>query len=93
MTEQTQARVNHTAVLENRKTLFLTGITEVDSFDEHTVSLYSRLGELIIRGNDLRVNALNVETGDLSVEGDIWAICYGEKDKKKPLSLIGKLFR
>lgn len=93
MTEQTQMRTNHTAILENRKTLLLTGITEVDSFDERTVSLYSQLGELIIRGNNLRVNALNVETGDLSVEGDIWAICYGEKDKKKPLSFLGKLFR
>lgn len=91
--EQGQKNTNHTAILENRKTLLLTGITEVDSFDEHSVSLYTQLGELLIRGNDLRVNALNVETGDLSVEGDIWALCYGEKDKKKPLSFLGKLFR
>lgn len=93
MEDKTLANGGHSAILENRKKLLLTGVTEVDSFDERTVFLYTQLGELTIRGRELRVNGLNVETGDLSVEGDIWALSYGEKDKRAPLSLLGKLFR
>ncbi len=83
----------HNVTLENRNTLLLTGVTDVDTFDERTIILYTQLGELTIQGKDLHINSMSVETGDLSVEGDIWALTYGDKDKRKAASLLSKLFK
>ena len=84
----TQGR--HNAILENRQRLQL---SEVESFDEDEIRLFTQLGELTIKGKDLHINEISVESGDVSVEGDIWALVYGEKDRKKKLSAIGKIFR
>ncbi len=80
-------------ILENRKSLNLSGVTDVDSFDEREIVLYTRLGELTITGKDLHINAVSIETGNMSVEGDIWSLQYGDRDKQSPLTLLGKLFR
>lgn len=84
---------NHNLILENRKNLVLTGVTDVDSFDESAILLYTQLGELVIRGKNLHINVMNVETGDLSVEGDISALVYGDKDTRKKTSVLAKLFK
>jgi sporulation protein YabP len=83
----------HNLVLENRNILSLTGVTDVDNFDERSITLYTQLGELVIQGKDLRINSMSVETGDLSVEGDIWSLVYGDKDRKKSPTFFSKLFR
>ncbi|MBQ8119856.1 MAG: sporulation protein YabP [Ruminococcus sp.] len=83
----------HNAILEDRQRLMLTGVTDVDSFDEKLVELFTQLGELTIRGKNLHVNEMSLESGELTVEGDIQALVYGEKDRTKKLGFIGKLFR
>jgi len=83
----------HNLILENRNNLSLTGVTDVDNFDEGTIVLYTQLGELTIQGKDLHINSMNVETGNLSVEGDIWSLVYGEKEKRKASTFLSKLFK
>ncbi len=90
MTEQSG---RHGLILENRSRLSLTGITDVDKFDEREISLFTQLGELTIRGENLHINEMSVESGNLSVEGDICGIVYGDRNSKKKLSLIGKIFK
>ena len=80
-------------ILENRKNLSISGITDVDSFDEKSIELYTQLGELTIQGRELHIDSMSVETGDMTITGDIWAIIYGDKDKKGPISALGRLFR
>ena len=84
---------NHNLILENRKSLSISGITDVDSFDEKEISLYTQLGELTIQGRELHIDSMSVETGDMTITGDIWAIIYGDRDKKGPISALGRLFR
>lgn len=84
---------NHNMILENRKSLSISGITDVDSFDEREIILYTQLGELTIQGRELHIDSMSVETGDMTITGDIWALVYGDKDKKGPISALGKLFR
>lgn len=83
----------HNAIIENRQKLLLSGVTDVDSFNETEISLFTQLGELLIKGENLHINEMSVESGDLTVEGDICALIYGDKDRKKKLSAIGKLFK
>ena len=84
---------NHNMILENRKSLSISGITDVDSFDEREIILYTQLGELTVQGRELHIDAMSVETGDMTITGDIWALIYGDKYKKGPISALGKLFR
>ncbi|MBR1824480.1 MAG: sporulation protein YabP [Ruminococcus sp.] len=91
--QENNAKQNQNIILENRKNLSISGITDVDSFDERTIVLYTQLGELTVQGRELHIDSMSVETGDMVITGDIWALVYGDKDKKGPLSALGKLFR
>lgn len=84
---------HHSLILQDRQTLELSGVTDVDSFDETEISLYTTLGDMVVRGKSLHVNAMNVDTGDMQIDGDIHSIVYGDKDRKKKLSFWGKIFR
>ncbi len=84
---------NHNLILENRKNLSISGITDVDSFDEKALSLYTEMGELTIQGRDLHIDSMSVDTGNMTITGDIWAIVYGDRDRKGPISALGRLFR
>ncbi len=88
-----QETAPHTMLLENRKTLSLSGVTDLDRFDEREIVLYTCQGELTVTGRDLHINAVSIETGNLSIEGDVWSLQYGDRDIHSPLSLLRRLFR
>ncbi len=83
----------HNIILEGRKKMSLSGVTDVDRFDENTVLLYTNMGELTVKGSDLHVSDLSVTSGEMNIEGDINEIIYGDRELRSPLSLLGKLFR
>lgn len=80
-------------ILENRRMLTVSGITDADSFDDKEIRLYTQLGELVIHGNGLHIESMSVESGDMVVSGEIQALVYGDADRRHPLTAIGKLFR
>lgn len=90
---QEKPKQNHNIILENRKSLSISGITDVDSFDEREISLYTEMGELTVQGRELHIDAMSVETGNMTITGDIWALVYGDKDRRGPISALGRLFR
>lgn len=83
----------HSVIMENRGKISVSGVTDVDRFDENIVILYTSMGELTVRGSDLHVNDLSVTSGEMNIEGDIDAVVYGDRDRQSPLSFLGKLFR
>lgn len=90
--ERKTAKVPHTLILENRKALTLTGVSDVDSFDDQAVVAYTDLGELTVRGKDLHINKLSLETGELALEGEIVSMNYTENQSNSG-GLFSKLFR
>ena len=64
--------------LNDRKSLTVTGVTEVDSFDETAVALATSLGTLIITGSDLKLKNLSLEAGQAAIEGHIDSLSYEE---------------
>ena len=90
--EKTQMKLPHNVVLEDRKHLSISGVMDIDNFDEQTAVVYTQMGELTIRGYDLHVSKLNVETGELSMDGEIWSMTYTEVQKKNG-GMLSKLFR
>ncbi|MGN0606436.1 MAG: sporulation protein YabP [Oscillospiraceae bacterium] len=84
---------NHNVIMENRKSVSVSGVTDVDNFDEKTILIYTQMGELIISGKNLHVNSMSIETGEMTIEGEIYSLAYGDRDKHGPVSFLGKLFR
>lgn len=91
--QKQKQKANQNLILENRSSLSISGITDVDSFDERAICLYTQLGELTIQGRELHIDSMSVETGNMTITGDIWAVVYGDRDRKGPLSALGRLFR
>nr|WP_319488189.1 sporulation protein YabP [uncultured Caproiciproducens sp.] len=76
--EKKSVKAPHSLILENRRLLTATGVSNVDSFDEQTIVAYTDLGQLIIKGTKLQINKLNIETGELTLNGDISSMSYSE---------------
>lgn len=68
----------HKLCLNERRQLTMTGVTEVVSFDENTVVLQTSLGLLIVQGQQLSLQNLSLEGGQVAVEGTIGALSYEE---------------
>ncbi|MDR2753071.1 MAG: sporulation protein YabP [Oscillospiraceae bacterium] len=83
----------HNIILEDRRLLTVSGVSDVDSFDEHTVTVFTDMGELIVRGNDLHINRLSVEVGELLLEGSILSLTYQEPQQKTTGGFFSKVFR
>ena len=77
------AQTPHTLTLENREALRLTGVSDVDSFDEQTVAVFTDLGELTVRGSGLHINKLSLDTGELSLDGRIDSLSYSTQGKRQ----------
>jgi len=82
----------HNLMLDARKKLTATGVSNVESFDEQTIVAYTDLGELTIRGQGLKINHLNVETGELVVDGEVYSLIYTQ-NQPRSAGLLSKLFR
>ena len=73
----------HQLVLDDRRRLTVSGVSDVDSFDDNTVVAHTNLGELTVRGHELHICRLNTESGELSLEGHIDALDYSDVQLKK----------
>lgn len=81
-------------ILENRGKLSISGVLDVLSFDDQVVVLETDLGLLTVKGENLRINKLSIDTSEVIVEGDISALIYSDKDMdKKGGSFLGKIFK
>ncbi|MDE5860927.1 MAG: YabP/YqfC family sporulation protein, partial [Ruminococcus sp.] len=65
--QENNIKHNQNLILENRKNLTISGITDVDSFDEKAICLYTQLGELTIQGRELHIDSMSVETGNMTI--------------------------
>ncbi len=66
----------HSVIMEDRKKLSISGVTDIDSFDEQTVIAITEMGELTIRGWNLHITRLNLEQSELIVDGEISSLTY-----------------
>lgn len=81
-------------MLENRKKLHLTGVTDVDSFDEDGIVLITVMGMLTVNGSQLHINKFNVDSTELVIEGEINKLEYKDGyGSKSQGGLLTKIFK
>ena len=79
-------------MLENREHLSVTGVENVDNFTDNEIILDTNLGKLTIKGENLHINKLNIDTGEFSMDGRVSSFVYSKKSSKKG-SFIERLFK
>ena len=81
-------------LLENRNKLNISGVLDVLSFDDQIVIVETELGLLTVKGDNLRINKLSIDTSEVIVEGDIISLIYSQKElDKKGEGFLSKIFK
>lgn len=82
----------HHVVLEERKHLTVSGVEDVERFDENTIVLSTTQGAMTVTGENLHIEKLSLDGGDLKVGGDIEALVY-EEDRGGHGGFFARLLR
>ena len=81
-------------ILENRGKLSISGVLDVLSFDDQVIMVETELGLLMIKGENLRITKLSIDTSEVIVEGNISYLAYSNKEvEKNKGSIISKIFK
>ena len=84
----------HSISMKNRESLTITEVDDVESFDEEKVVVYTSMGVMTVTGADFRIHKLNVDDGQLVIEGMIDEIKYSEShDRSRQGGFFSGLFR
>ena len=87
-----QEAADHHVILEGRASLSVSGVEEVESFDENAIVMRTSLGTLVVRGEELHIEKLSLDGGDLWVEGMVDSLTY-EDDGGPRAGFLARLFR
>ena len=75
----------HIVTLDNRNRLAVSGVTDVECFDESEIVLHTTMGVLVVDGKDIRLEKLNTDSGDVTVLGTVASLVYEEKKARTGL--------
>ena len=90
----TRPKMPHNLIMEGRKKLSISGVLDIDSFNEQGVIALTEQGILIVKGIDIHINKLNVESGDIVIESkEIISLTYTDVNDKKTGSILKSLFK
>ena len=81
-------------VLENRKKLSISGVNDVLSFDDQVVIVDTELGLLTVKGENIKITKLSLDTAEVIIEGEISNLSYSQNNQEKnSASLLSKIFK
>lgn len=83
----------HCISMENREKLTITAVDDVVNFDEEKVVVDTAMGIMTVFGSDFRIHKLNVDDGQLVIEGMIDEIQYSENHKKDQKGFFARMFQ
>ena len=79
-------------IIENRIKTSISGVTDVVSFSEHEIILDTEAGGLVLQGEDFRINKLNVDIGELTIDGKLNYFSY-ETAKREKIGMFARIFK
>ena len=83
----------HHVVIEERKSLTVSGVEDVERFDENSIVLSTSKGAMVVSGENLHIEKLSLDGGDLKVEGDVDAVSYEDDGGGSRGGFLSRLLR
>lgn len=84
--------MQHRLELEGRERLLVTGVEEVERFDEEEIVMNTTAGTLVVGGSGLHIGKLNLDGGELHVDGTIHTLLYEDQGPSQGGGLLRRLF-
>ena len=87
--------LNHGISINERKSIYITGVNKINSFDDEEFLLETNMGFLAIKGENLELNRLDTKDGIVSIKGSVFSLSYMDELKKanNENSMLSKLFK
>ena len=94
-TKEIENTYNHGITISERKSIIVTGVKKIESFDNEEFFMETTLGFLVIKGEELEIIKLDTYQGNVSIKGKLDSMAYIESGSKKDKenSIITKLFK
>ena len=89
----TAAQQPHNIILEARSRATVSGVLDVESFDENEIIMATTMGVLFMRGEGLRIERLSLDTGDVAIEGTVNRVEYEDTIREQGGGFFGRLFK
>ncbi|HCD41221.1 MAG: sporulation protein YabP [Bacillota bacterium] len=83
----------HKLTISEREAIVVDGVNNVESFDDQEVILETTSGMLILHGRDFHIKQLNLDQGNLQIEGYVMGLEYAEETGKKARGFLERLFK
>ena len=86
---------NHSISLLEKKTLVITGVKKIDTFDQLHFLLDTTMGFMVIKGENLELIKLDTLSGNVTIKGIINSLEYlvDSSKKNREDSVFGRLFK
>lgn len=92
MAEERLRFKNQNIILEDRSKMSITGVEQVDSYNDNTIVLSTIKGGISIKGEELNISKLNIEDGSVDISGLINSLTYISKEGA-PKNFMAKIFK
>lgn len=93
MAEEKKRTGRHTLNMEEREKVRIGGVLEVLSFDEEGIMMETTCGLLMLKGAGMHISKLDLDAGDVIVDGSIDSMTYSDGTLAEKHSILGRLFR
>ena len=93
MDEKRKEYIEHKIIMTARTSLLVSGVEDVESFDEDRIVAYTVDGTITVTGATFKINRFNVDNGELEIEGDIDSIAYSDSHRGDKGGFWGKIFK
>lgn len=90
--ETVNLQAPHRVVLEERGSLSVTGVEEVERFDEEEIVMSTVRGTMVVRGTGLHIEKLSLDGGELKVEGNVDTLTYEDEGGGERTGFLARLF-
>lgn len=84
---------NQNIFIEDRQKLTITGVEQVESFNDNTIILTTVKGGIVVKGEGLNISKLNLEDGNVKIDGIVNGIAYSNKETGSKGNFLGKMFK
>lgn len=92
MTENKIRFRNQNIMVEDREKMTITGVEQVESYNDNTIILTTIKGGITIKGEGLNISKLNLDDGSVKIDGKVNGVNYMTKDAA-PRNIMGKIFK
>ena len=94
-TKELETSFNHAISITERKSIIISGVKRIDSFDNEEFLMETTLGFLVIKGEDLEIIKLDTYQGNVMIKGKVNSLTYADSANKKNKEdgLFNKLFK